>query len=158
MRPRIEAMWVLYDDTCGFCCRCAEWLRAQDKLVPLMCLPRSGEVARRVFANLPQGDDELVVIDSSGGVYRGGDAFVMSLWALEAFRPWAAKAGREPLRSRARALFHWISSRRKDVSAAFRFEAETQVAREVDRARGEQAAAGCHDGRCEVVSQPGRAS
>lgn len=150
MAPRIAAMWVLYDDRCGFCCRCAEWLRSQDKLISLTCLPRRGEVARRVFGALPQGTDELVVVDSRGGVYRGGDAFVMALWALEAFRPWAAKAGREPLRSRARSLFHWISSHRQDVSAALRLQPESRVAAEVDRARHEESAGACEGGRCQL--------
>lgn len=152
MKP--AAMWVLYDDTCGFCCRCADWLRAQDKLVPLMCLPRGGEVAQRVFANLPQGDDELVVVDSNGGVYRGSDAFVMSLWALQAFRTWAVKAAREPLRSRARSLFHWLSSRRHDVSQALGLQPESRIAAEVDR----EAVAGCRDGACEIDRDPPRAA
>jgi predicted DCC family thiol-disulfide oxidoreductase YuxK len=143
MSARIQAMWVLYDDGCGFCCRCADWLRAQDKLVPLMCLPRSGEVAQRAFAKLPQGNDELVVVDSEGGVYRGGDAFLMALWALEAFRPWAAKAGREPLRSRARNLFHWISTRRQDISATLNLVPEARLVAEVDRAARDASAMRC---------------
>ena len=79
MEAPIEAMWVLYDETCGFCCSCARWLRAQDKLVPLTCLPRSGDVARKSFGSLPWEQDELVVVDSRGGVYRGSEAFVMAL-------------------------------------------------------------------------------
>src|SRR5690349_383297 len=111
----IEALWVLYDETCGFCCLCADWLRSQDKLLPLSCLPRGGETSKRVFAGLPWGADELVVIDSAGGVYRGSEAFVMALWALDDYRPWAHRAAKEPLRSRARSLFHWLSSRRHEV-------------------------------------------
>lgn len=145
MAPRLDALWVLYDESCGFCCRCADWLRSQDKLLPLTCLPRGGEVSRRVFKGLPWGHDELVVIDSAGGVYRGADAFVMALWALDGFRLWAGKAGHEPLRSRARALFHWLSSRRHEVSRAFAFEPEARVAAALDDAGH---APGCEDGRC----------
>lgn len=148
MASKNAAMWVLYDDTCGFCCRCADWLRAQDKLVPLTCLPRNGELARRVFGGLSRADDELVVVDSKGGVYRGGDAFVMALWALETYRPWAAMAGREPLRSRARTLFHWLSSRRQSVSAALRLEPESRIAHEVDMAGARHPPGSCADAAC----------
>jgi predicted DCC family thiol-disulfide oxidoreductase YuxK len=144
-RP-IEALWVLYDETCGFCCLCASWLRAQDKLVPLSCLPRGGEVSQRVFPGLPWGHDELVVIDSGGGVYRGGDAFVMALWGLDDFRGWALRASREPLRSRARSLFHWLSSRRHEVSRALRFAPEATVVQTLDQTKVQ----GCHDGACDV--------
>ena len=150
MAPRIEALWVLYDETCGFCCLCANWLRAQDKLLPLTCLPRGGEISRRVFTGLPWGADELVVIDSSGGVYRGSDAFVMALWALDDFRPWASKAAREPLRSRARSLFHWLSSRRHEVSRALRFAPESKLVETLDRAGEEPGAQGCADGECPI--------
>lgn len=147
---RIEAMWVLYDETCGFCCSCARWLRSQDKLLPLTCLPRGGAVAQRYFGSLPWEKDELVVVDSRGGVYRGSDAFVMALWALEGFRSWAFRAAKEPLRSRARSLFNWFSSRRHEVSRALGFEPESNVLATLDRTAKEASAAPCHDGRCEM--------
>jgi predicted DCC family thiol-disulfide oxidoreductase YuxK len=147
MSARSPALWVLYDDTCGFCCRCADFLRGADKLLPLTCLPRGGHVAQMTFTGLTQSGDELVVVDSNGGVYRGGDAFVMALWALTAFRPWAQKAAREPLRSRARSLFHWLSSRRFTVSARFRLEPEATVAREIDR---QPQPTGCVEGQCQL--------
>ena len=140
------AIWVLYDETCGFCCACADWLRTQDKVLPLTCLPRGGEVSKRVFTGLPWGHDELVVIDSAGGVYRGGDAFVMALWALQAFRPWAERAAKEPLRSRARSLFHWLSSRRQQVSNTLGLQAEAQLVETLDRS----APQGCEDDQCAV--------
>jgi len=155
MPAPIEAMWVLYDETCGFCCSCARWLREQDKLVSLTCLPRSGDVARRHFDGLPWERDELVVVDSSGGVYRGSDAFVMALWALQGFRGWAQQAAKEPMRSRARSLFHWFSSRRHDVSRTLGFQAEAQVINTLERAEEEAAAQPCHDGQCE---RPGDAT
>lgn len=148
--PPIEAMWVLYDETCGFCCSCARWLRSQDKLLPLTCLPRGGAEARRYFGSLPWEKDELVVVDSRGGVYRGSEAFVMALWALDGFRSWALRAAKEPLRSRARSLFHWFSSRRHDVSRALGFEAESKMLATLDLTAKEASARPCHDGRCEM--------
>lgn len=150
MSAPIEAVWVLYDETCGFCCSCARWLRAQDKLVPLTCLPRGGDVARHHFGGLPWERDELVVVDSRGGVYRGSDAFVMALWALQGFRLWAQQASKEPIRSRARSLFHWFSSRRHEVSRTLGFQAEAQLVQTLDRAGNEASAQPCHGGACDV--------
>lgn len=148
---RIEALWVLYDETCGFCCSCARWLRSQDKLLPLTCLPRGGAEAQRFFGSLPWERDELVVVDSRGGVYRGSDAFVMALWALEGFRSWAVRAAKEPLRSRARSLFHWFSTRRHAVSRALGFEAESNVLATLDRTATEASAVSCHEGAAKCL-------
>ncbi|MDP2274146.1 MAG: DCC1-like thiol-disulfide oxidoreductase family protein [Archangium sp.] len=147
---KLEAMWVLYDETCGFCCKCADWLRTQHKLVPLTCLPRGGETSRRVFAGLPWGHDELVVVDSTGGVYRGTEAFVMALWALDDYRVWAERASHEPLKSRARSLFHGLSSRRHELSRAMKFEPEAQLIKVIDRVAKEPEAQGCKEGACEL--------
>lgn len=145
---RPDALWVLYDDSCGFCCRCADFLRAQDKLVPMTCLPRSGAEAKRWFGRFAGEHEELVVIDSRGAVYRGPNAFVMALWGLDEFRAWAQLAAREPLKSRARGLFHWLSSRRKDLSRQLRLQPESHIAEVVDAAAYEQAAESCDDGVC----------
>lgn len=156
MPAPIEAMWVLYDETCGFCCSCAKWLRAQDKLVPLTCLPRSGDVARKNFGGLPWERDELVVVDSRGGVYRGSEAFVMALWALEGFRLWAQRASKEPFRSRARSLFHWFSSRRHEVSRTLGFQPEVQVLELLDRVGVEKTAQPCDAAACGLPEEAGR--
>lgn len=138
-----DALWVLYDDTCGFCCRCADFLRAQPKAVPLTCLPRNGETAKRWFGPLVERREELVVVDAQGRVYRDERAFVMALWALDSHRWWAELASREPLRSRARGLFHWLSSRRHDLSRRLQLEPESRIARTVDLAADEPEAASC---------------
>ena len=59
-------------------------------------------------------------------------------------------ASHEPLRSRARSLFHWLSSRRHEVSRALRFEPESKLVAALEQAGREQAAQGCEDDQCEV--------
>jgi predicted DCC family thiol-disulfide oxidoreductase YuxK len=116
----MRGLWVLYDDGCGFCRRCKAWLDAQRQLVPLRCLPASDPEVQEVFwgARRP-GDDELVVVDSEGGVYRGGDAFLMALWALADYRKWAWVLSRPAMRPMARGVFELVSSQRKSLSVLF---------------------------------------
>jgi predicted DCC family thiol-disulfide oxidoreductase YuxK len=143
MTSPIEALFVLYDDSCGFCCLCANWLRAQPQQVPLTCLPRSAARTREIFGALTEGNDELVVVDSSGGVYRGPDAFVMSLWALQDYRSWSRRAAREPLRSRSRALLYWLSTRRHAVSQKLGLAPEAEVMKALDYSSTESASFTC---------------
>ena len=86
-----EHLTVLYDAECGFCAHCRRWLERQRSHLELEFLPRASPQAAARFPGLDPGDDELVVIDDRGGVYRGPDAFVMCLYALEAYRPWALR-------------------------------------------------------------------
>ena len=126
MSSAIEALWVMYDDGCGFCCRCARWLTLQDKWVPIMCLPRSSEGAKKWFGAAMNPHDELLVLDSKGGLYRGPDAFIICLWALVRFRPWAQLARNESIRRHARTLFFWLSNIRHDLNQAFQLKPERQ--------------------------------
>ncbi len=80
----MDSLIVLYDEHCAFCERCRGWLEVQPQRVPLRFLGcRSAEAASR-FGGLPLGA-ELVVVDSGGRYWVGPPAFVMCLWALEAY-------------------------------------------------------------------------
>jgi predicted DCC family thiol-disulfide oxidoreductase YuxK len=116
----VRALFVLYDSSCGFCLRCAAWLNAQKQAVPLRCLPASDPEVQEIFwgARRPS-DDELVVVDSEGGVYRGGDAFLMALWALTDYRKWSRRLATPALRPFARGVFELVSSQRKSISVLF---------------------------------------
>ena len=113
----MNGLWVLYDERCNFCQRCAAWLSQQRQSVTLRCLPSGDPEVQEIFwgARRPS-DDELVVVDSDGGVYRGGDAFLMALWALTDYRKWALQLARPSLRPFARGLFEVVSSQRKTIS------------------------------------------
>lgn len=127
----VTALWVLYDDTCGFCCRCADWLSAQDKRLPLTCVPANGPEARAAFAGVKGAGEELVVIDGNGGVYRDTDAWLMTLWALEGWWPWAERLAQPALRPHARGLFRFVSGQRKSLGEALRLQSDAQVQRQL---------------------------
>lgn len=143
-----SALLVLYDDTCGFCCRCADFLRAQDKLVPLTCVPRSKFPVSLSPITGEGQSDELVVLDREGHAWLGGDAFVMALWALTTFRPWALKAKHPALRGQARSLFHWLSSRRHEVSRRLALRPEVEISRVLKATADEVEARRCTEESC----------
>lgn len=102
---------VLYDGRCGFCRRCRWWLAAQRAYLELEFLSnRSPDAARRFpGAVRPEHAEELVVVSDEGAVYRGPGAWIMCLYALEAYREWASILSRPRLLPLARQAFERIS-------------------------------------------------
>jgi predicted DCC family thiol-disulfide oxidoreductase YuxK len=114
----MKRLSVLFDAGCGFCLRCREWLLAQPALMELRFVPAGSDEARRLFPGLRHTDppEELVVVDDEGGVYHEHDAWIMCLYALEAYRPWALRLAGPTLRPLARSAFAWISRNRGALS------------------------------------------
>lgn len=149
----MRGLFVLYDASCGFCIRCAAWLNAQAQLVPLRCLPANDPEVQEIFWGARRvGDDELVVVDSEGGVYRAGDAFLMALWALREYRGWAKRLARPALRPFARGLFELVSSQRKSISGlmGFAVESDATLARHLVSRFGAPDVPKCAGGACTV--------
>ncbi len=60
----MQALYVLYDETCGFCCSCAGWLSRQSSFVPLTCFPAGAATTQRDFPlRAAEKKQELVVVD-----------------------------------------------------------------------------------------------
>jgi predicted DCC family thiol-disulfide oxidoreductase YuxK len=117
--PKAPArLTVLFDSGCVFCRRCRAWLQAQRALVPLEFVPAGSTESRSRFKTLRQGDppDELIVVDDGGGVYRGADAWIMCLYALEDYRAWSIRLASPGLRGLSRAGFALLSSQRHALS------------------------------------------
>jgi predicted DCC family thiol-disulfide oxidoreductase YuxK len=161
----MRALSVLYDETCGFCVSCARWLGAQHTLVELECLPAGGEAAARRFPELRRSatKEELVVVDDEGGVYRDTHAWLMVLWALEDYRPWAQRLSRPALMPLARNAFELLSSNRRKLSGWLHLEDEA-VRQHLEREAGPPGAPKCAPGdaacrlprmmRCEWCDRP----
>jgi predicted DCC family thiol-disulfide oxidoreductase YuxK len=149
----MRGLTVLFDETCGFCQRCAEWISRQPAFVPVRCMPAgSAEVARR-FPDLPRGTvKELVAVDSDGGVYQEADAFLIILWALQEYRGWGRRLASPALKPWARAVFWRLSKGRHTLSRWLGWEPVEKVVKD---ARSRQQPT-CADGRCEVDHLPAR--
>lgn len=127
---------VLFDAGCGFCLRCREWLLQEPQLVPLELLPRDApEVAARWPGFVP-GGDELTVIDDRGGVYRGPDAFLLCLWALDGYRGWAQRMATPALRPLARQAFELVSRQRHRIGDWVGLREDWHIAAELHREVG----------------------
>src|SRR5918993_4434648 len=114
----MKSLFVLYDDACGFCQRCREWLSRQPAFVELRFVRmRSAEAARR-FPDLKQqgfGGD-LVVISDEGAAYRGPSAYIMCLFALKEYREWAQRLAHPALLPLARQVFDFLTRHRGRIS------------------------------------------
>ena len=114
----MKKLTILYDAACGFCVKCRWWLAEQPKYVAMEFLPTGGPEARRRFPSIfgLGAPEELTVVSDDCGVYRGADAWLMCLWALEGYREWADRLARPALRPLARAAFALVSKNRGRIS------------------------------------------
>ncbi|MFE5819806.1 thiol-disulfide oxidoreductase DCC family protein [Streptomyces sp. NPDC056479] len=84
----VRGLTVLYDAQCSLCTFLRDWLMKQPQLVPLEMVPAGSEDARRRFPGLDHGAtlDEITAVGDAGQVYRGGAAWIVTLWALREHR------------------------------------------------------------------------
>lgn len=148
----MQALHVLFDETCGFCCRCAAWLRDQPKYGPMFLRPAGAATTKDAFPTLqrPGRKQEFVVIDEQGGVYRDGDAWIAVMWNLKGYRGWAKKLNEPALRPLARNVFEFISGNRHKVSEWFGLQPTNYIAQTLVERYGGPDAAKCTEDACEV--------
>jgi len=133
----LEQLTILYDADCGFCARCRAWLQQNEGEIALEFIARDAPEVDRRFPGLePEIEDELLVIDDRGGVYRGPDAFIMCLYALPAYRGWALRLASPELKHLARAGFELVSSQRHRINEWLGLRSDREVATELARAVG----------------------
>jgi hypothetical protein len=102
----------------------------QPSYLGLTFLPRDSRLAQEVFPDIatPGAQDELTVISDEGGVYRGGDAWIMCLYALVAYREWSLRLAHPALRPWARQAFALVSSRRSRIAHWLHLASEAEIA------------------------------
>ena len=122
----MTSLTVLYDAGCGFCVRCRKWLEAQPRLLDLSFVAAGSLEARTRFPTLEPGE-ELLVVDDTGGVYEGSDAWLICLYALADYREWSLRLARPALRPLARAAFEWVSRNRRSLSQQLRLAPEEEL-------------------------------
>lgn len=114
----MSALTVLYDPNCGLCRRAHEWLDQQRKLVELIFVPCQSDEARRRFPFLDHqlSAKDLTVIAAGGEVYLGAKAWLMVLWALSQYRPWAYRLASPELLPTTKRVVSTISQNRHQIS------------------------------------------
>jgi predicted DCC family thiol-disulfide oxidoreductase YuxK len=113
MRARIKRLTVFYDDRCEFCIRAAGWLAFQDQYIPIETVPRRAGAAVRRLGERMKAEDQLLVLDDRGGLYRGPQAFIICLYALKDHREWAMRLAEPAMMPLARIVFQTLSENRK---------------------------------------------
>ena len=103
---------VLYDERCGFCRRCRDWLASQPCLEEVELLPSGSGRAMLRFGAVPWLGNELVVADDEGHVWIGPAAFIVCLWATARYRSWSYVLSRPGMAKHAERFFMHVSKRR----------------------------------------------
>jgi predicted DCC family thiol-disulfide oxidoreductase YuxK len=127
----MERLYVLYDEECGLCSWAKRWLMRQSNLLELVFIPAGSAVAQRLFPALVRAGErpeELVVVSDQGGVYREFGAWIMCLFALEAYRDWANRLAHPVLRPFARQAFALLSRERPRISRWLSLASEVEIA------------------------------
>ena len=135
-------LFVLYDPHCGLCEAIRGWMLDQRSSFQIDIIASGSERARTLFPDIESNPDELIVVDDEGLIYRGDSAFIICLYALDAYRPWAYRLSSPILRPFARRAFEMLSKNRKKISDLLALANDEVIAHELAR--------GSHDNDCEV--------
>jgi predicted DCC family thiol-disulfide oxidoreductase YuxK len=122
----MRRLFVLYDSDCGLCRQLAAWLSEQPKLIPLFPIPAQSSAAAELLPSASLSPpQELTVVSDGGAVWLGDHAWIMCLFALRHYRPWAKKLAHPLLLPMARQAFATLSKHRSTIS---RFMSEHELA------------------------------
>ncbi len=131
----MRQLTIIYDHRCGLCRRARRWLESQETLIDLAFVAAGSGAARRLFPTLAGSEhpEELVVVGDDGGVYRGGNAWIMCLYALEDYREWSERLATPALAPLARQGFALLSKQRGRISRWLGLASEAEVAEALAR-------------------------
>ena len=138
----MKTLYVLYDQECGFCGRCRDWLLQQPAFVELRFIAAQSRDSALRFPGIHKfgvGED-LVVVSDEGAVYNGSSAYLMCLYALVEYREWAERLAHPTLLPLARRALLLLSKNRHRLSKWF-FEDGPEFAEErLEKAEAEDPA------------------
>jgi predicted DCC family thiol-disulfide oxidoreductase YuxK len=122
---------VVYDPQCGLCRRVGKWLQTQPKWIAVRLVP--AHLAGRLYPALAEraANVELMVVSDDGGVYLGDHAWLMCLYALRHYRPWAKRLSSPALLPLARNAFAILSGNRLRISRWLGLMSDTELAAEL---------------------------
>jgi predicted DCC family thiol-disulfide oxidoreductase YuxK len=128
----MKCLYVLFDAECELCVRCRNWLMKQPAFVPLVSIALQSHEAQHRFPGIDalKPGEQLLLISDEGAVYRGANAWIVSLWALENYREHAQRLADPVLLPLAKAACQLLSRNRFFLSdILFRQKPETAAQR-----------------------------
>jgi predicted DCC family thiol-disulfide oxidoreductase YuxK len=106
-------LYVLYDSRCALCRRIQAFLIGEPSWWPITTVPAGSALARQRFCGLETG--ELTVVAGDGRYWRGDHAWLIVLFALKRYRPWARRLAHPLLLPLARQAFAALSENRHAI-------------------------------------------
>ncbi|MBT8199760.1 MAG: DUF393 domain-containing protein [Acidimicrobiales bacterium] len=109
---------VLYDPHCNLCRRSALWLTHQPGYIPIEVMAAGSPAAIDQFGDFGRLGDDMVVVADDGRMWWGSpDAYLVCLWALRKWRPWAERLSSPVLAGLAGGFFKRVSTHRMAIGA-----------------------------------------
>jgi hypothetical protein len=105
----------------------------QAAFVPLVFIAFQSDEAHRRFPGIDalKPEEQLLVISDEGAVYRGANAWIMCLWALENYREHTQRLGHPALLPLAKLVCQLLSRNRFFLSAVLFRQESHNAARKV---------------------------
>jgi len=130
----VNALTVFYDERCEMCRRCRDWLSRQPAFVPLAFIPLQSPMLEQRYPGLAafHPEREILVVDDDGGIYRGGGAWLMCLWATQTYREWAVRLAHPALYPLVRKFCTLVSHNRLAISALLSRRKPEDLADEIE--------------------------
>jgi predicted DCC family thiol-disulfide oxidoreductase YuxK len=144
----MKTLYVLYDAKCELCRRVRVWLQGQAPFVPLAFVPLQSADLEDRFPGVAalEPERQILVVADSGEVWRGADAWIMSLWALREYREWSQRLASPLLRPFAMRVCDMVSRNRHRFSQWFQRTGAQEIASELAAQEGTQASLACDAG------------
>lgn len=130
----MNALTVFYDERCELCRRCREWLCRQPAYVRLDFVPLQSPLLEQRYPGLAAfcPEREILVVDDRGGIYRGGGAWLMCLWATQTYREWAGRLAHPALFPLVRKFCTLVSHNRLAISSLLSRRGAEDLAHEIE--------------------------
>ena len=114
----MKKLYILYDPTCGFCCKCSQWMKNQESYFDLEMIPAGSKKSIELFPKLDSHETkmDLTVVNDEGGVYQGAHAWIICLYALVEYRDWSYRLNSPSLWPLAKKAFEVLSQNRTNLS------------------------------------------
>ena len=143
----MNKLTVFYDHNCGLCRACRRWLSKQATYFAVEFVPYDSMAARSICPEIGKLDPgrQIVAMADNGDIYRGGNAWVMCLYATREHRPLAMKLSSPILLPLAKKICALVAANRLSISSILRLKGDRELA-EAAKAID----AGCEEGGCRV--------
>ena len=142
----MHTLTVFYDEQCELCRRCRAWLSRQPVWVRLQFIPLQSPLLERRYPGLTalHPEQEILVVSDEGGIYRGGAAWMMCLWATQTYREWSLRLASPALYPLVKKFVSLVSANRLSLSLLLSKAGPEELAADIEA----HAEVFCEEGTC----------